>query len=123
MELAPNGSRREEWLVLCLWGAAEWCLFEGKPIEAPYQFPDLPAFGSDAFARAVSDGEIMEAHIQDESCEILISSPGGAVCRLEVPSDTQRLPVFGGTGGRRRLAPTDSLWDAWVLSPTRELYV
>lgn len=123
LELAPNESRPKEWLVLCFWGAAQWCLFDGMPIERPYQFPDLPALGPDAFARAVLDGEIIDANIEDKSCELLIKVSAGGVSRLEVPLDTTRLPVYGGTGGRRMLAPADSLWDAWVVSPTDYLYV
>jgi hypothetical protein len=122
LELDPNQVRPNEWFVLCLWGAAQWCLFDGKPIESPYQFPDLPAFGIDAFSREVSGGEIIEASIQDKSCELLIEL-SGASHRFEIPSDTRRLPPYGGTGGRRNLAPQDSLWDAWVVSPTKYLYV
>src|SRR5262249_55193779 len=50
------GSERvcpNEWLVLCLWAAAEWCLFDGKPIESNH-LSGVPAAGADAFARAVS---------------------------------------------------------------------
>jgi hypothetical protein len=123
IELDANDSRPKEWLVLCLWGAAEWCLFDGQPIESN-QLSRLTAIGADAFAQAVAGGEITTAKIEDKSCELCITTAGrAAVCRLEVPSDTGKLPVYGGTGGRRMLALTDSLLDAWVLSPTEFLYV
>jgi hypothetical protein len=123
LELDAHESRPREWLVLCLWGAAEWCLFDGVPIESNPK-SRMKEVGTKRFKESISGALLLEARIDDKSCELLIGRPAaGTTSKLEVPSDTRRLPAYGGYGGRRKLAATDSLLDAWALSPTEYLYV
>jgi hypothetical protein len=123
LNLEASELRPMEWLVLCLWGATEWCLFDGKPVESNRR-SRLDEVGSRSFAFAVTGKQIVTASIADKCCELVFGvAPGSPTHRLEIPMDTSRLPVYAGSGRRRRLAPSDSLLDAWVLSPTDLLYV
>lgn len=123
LELDAAATRPTEWLVLCLWGAAEWCLFDGVPIEA-HQKSGLKEFGTERFEKAIAGDTLASAQFDEKSCELLIArAGGGALRKLEVPANTRKLPVYFRSGRRRRLGPNDSLLDAWILSPTRYLYV
>ncbi len=123
LALDASETRPAEWLVLCLWGAAEWCLWDGVPIRANEK-SGMYEVGTTQFENVISGTQLIAACVEDRSCQFCIArAVSGAISTLEVPSDTSRLPVYGVSGGRRKLGTEDSLLDAWVLSPSNSLYV
>ena len=122
--LGETDARPAEWLVLCLWRASQWCLFDGQPVGS-HERSTLRAFGEERFVSVVAGKEVVHFEVQDRWCCLLIGSRAPEERRyvLEVPRDASLLPAYWGTGRRRELAPGVSLWDAWGLSPSDELYV
>ena len=117
LRLTGTRERSKGWLVLCLWAADHWCHFDGLPLEArPGQAPEV--YGYSRFHRAVRGQSVQGVDIGDDSCRLAI---GPHVLEIrEAPSER---PAHAGDGSPRALEPGESLLDAWVLSPTTELFV
>jgi hypothetical protein len=129
LELAAKGRYPREWLVLTLWSAGEWLLLDGEWVEAhPNQYhirrPLFSNFGGDEdwddLASKVAGAEIIEADITDFSSKLVLLH-GVEQHILELPEDTARLPVWGGSLEPKRWHPDESHLDAWVLSRRGEL--
>lgn len=115
--------------MLTLWGAGEWLLLDGEWIEGhPNQYhirrPLYSHFGGDEdwddLAGKVAGAEIIEAGITDFSSRLVLLHEGEHQI-LELPQDTARLPVWGGSLEPKRWNPAESHLDAWVLSRRGEL--
>jgi hypothetical protein len=129
LELVAKGRYPREWLVLTLWGAGEWLLLDVEWVEAhPNQYnirrPLYSNFGGaedwDDLAGKVAGAEIIEAEITDFSSNLVLLH-GAEQHILELPQDTTRLPVWGGSLEPKRWNPAESHLDAWVLSRRGEL--
>lgn len=129
LELRAKGRYPREWLVLTLWGAGEWLLLDGEWVEAhPNQYhiqrPLYSNFGGDEdwddLTGKVVGAEIIEAYITDFSSRLVLLH-GVEQHIFELPQDTTRLPVWGGSLEPKRWNPAESHLDAWVLSRRGEL--
>lgn len=117
LRLTATRERPKEWLVLCLWAADNWCHFDGLPLEAlPGQGREV--YGFSRFDEAVR-GQIVQAVDVGDLASRLAIGPH----MLEVREDPAERPPHAGDGSPRALEPGESLLDAWVLSPTTELFV
>lgn len=115
-KLKETEGRPDEWLILCLWGAAYWLTVNDRWLEAS---PDLyyeqkPLISNhtgqawDEFTPLVVGSTVMEAVIGKSSFEIRIGE--AHIVLSENPSD--RLP---GSGPRELMTTTD-LRNAWILA-------
>ncbi len=112
-----------EHLVLTLWGAPQWLLLDGRWIEAhPNQYhiqrPLSSNFGRnmtwDEVTPPLAGGTIERFELHDDSCQLVVRGPGGQHV-IELPQDTSRLPVHGGSLDPRRWNPKEKVSDAWVV--------
>jgi hypothetical protein len=109
LELARGNDRKKEWLVLTLWAAESWVLIDDQ---SPNDGPQSPQVAS-------LEGQVLEhAVVNDKWFNMAFS--GGSV--MEMPEDPDQRPRRD-DGSPHRLARSESLLDAWVLSPSRWLYV
>ena len=126
-ELGPDA-----WLILTLWGAAEWLNLDGRPIEAMRHEPggvnarfdpiisDAVQFGRD---RTTTPAECLAAAlpVPAEITEFAFSGHAGHMLiggrRLAILADPAERPVWPGGGQPRALKPGDDLAHAWILAP------
>jgi hypothetical protein len=122
---------KEAWLILTLWGGANWVTLDGRPIEAGLD----PAGHNARFQPIVSDdvcfGRDRTTTVQAEIAralplparitEFAFSGHAGAMRigphRLAIEADPAIRPVHRGSGEPRVLHPSDDLADAWILAP------
>lgn len=117
LRLTATNDRPEEWLILALWCADNWCHFDGLPLEAlPGQVPEV--FGYPRFAQAVRGQIVQVLLMEDRACRLGLGDH-----TLEIHEDPARRPPHAGDGTPRALEPGESLLDAWVLAPTTGLHV
>jgi hypothetical protein len=129
--LAETEAYLAEWVVLTLWGAGEWLLLDGRWAHAnPNQYEAQRPLRSDYAGVEGWDeisGKLVGAVIRDvvigDSASAITLEQGEHTHILEVPEDTSRLPRYGGTLEQREWHPHESHLDAWVISPTAELWV
>ncbi|MEA2574275.1 MAG: hypothetical protein QOH93_1573 [Chloroflexia bacterium] len=130
LELAAKGRYPREWLVLTLWGAGGWLLLDGHWIEAhPNQYhvqcPLFSNFGDDEdwddLTTRIAGAEIIEAGISDYSSKLVLRK-GGEERILELPEDTNRLSIWGGSLEPKKWNRAESQLDAWVISRRGELF-
>lgn len=124
LRLAESEEYPEEWLVLRLWGAGNWLLMDGQWVEAhPNQYqirePLYSNFGAgeewDRMAERVVGAQISEVQIaQDHS--VIVLALGMEKYTLEIPQDTSRLPLYGGTMEPRVWNAYEDQRDAWIIS-------
>ena len=134
----------QEWLVLTVWGAAEWLLLDDqwvlahanqhslqKPLYClyvPRQWDSLShqyieaQTGWDNFSPLIVGGVITEVYFRNDSSLIKIEKDG-ITHVLEIPWDKTLLPPNGGNGQYKILNPGQSLAVAWVIAPSGELSV
>ena len=129
--LAESEAYPAEWLVLTLWGAGEWVLLDGRWAHAnPNQYEVQRPLRSDYAGMEGWDeisGRLVGATVRDvvmsDNASAITLEQGEDAHILEVPEDTSRLPRYGGTLEKRKWHPHESHLDAWVISPTAELWV
>ena len=137
--LAQQDTYPQEWLVLTIWGAAEWLLLDNqwvlahanqhsveKPLYCLYvprqwdtlssQYIEAKA-GWDNFSPLIVGGIITEVYFRNDSSLIKIEKDG-ITHVLEIPRDKTLLPPNGGNGQYKILDPGQSLAVAWVISPS-----
>ncbi|HEY8597694.1 MAG TPA: hypothetical protein VIL85_04645 [Thermomicrobiales bacterium] len=126
LKLAATEQHPEEWLVLTLWGASGWLLFDGKWISA---HPELwtiqrPLTGNfvgyerwDNLSPKLLGSTIREATIVDNRA-VFVLEHTSTTHLLENPIDTHRLPMWIGTQQYPRWHPDESMRDAWIISQT-----
>lgn len=118
-KLEANGTHPEEWLILCLWGAAYWLTVNGRWLGAhPDQYhiqkpmmSDISGRNWDEFSPLVLGSVIDQFDVAEESCEIKI----GDAC-IVLSEDQDSRPPYPGTGLSRELAEEDDLRRAWILA-------
>jgi hypothetical protein len=130
LELAAKGRYPREWLVLTLWGAGGWLLLDGRWIEAhPNQYhvqrPLFSHFGGaedwDDLTGKLVGAKIIEAAMEDSSSTVVLLQ-GSQRRVLEVPEDTTRLSIWGGSLEPKVWNPAESQLDAWVVSRKGNLF-
>lgn len=129
--LAETEEYSAEWFVLTLWGAGEWLLLDGRwahahpnqyEVQRPLRSNYAGMEGWDEISDKLVGATIRDAAISDSGSVITLEQ-GKDVYILEVPEDTSRLPRYGGTLEQRKWHAHESQLDAWVISPTAELWV
>ncbi|HET6312222.1 MAG TPA: hypothetical protein VFH60_00180, partial [Chloroflexia bacterium] len=130
LELAARGRYPREWLVLTLWGAGGWLLLDGRWLEAhPSQYhiqrPLFSNFGGteewDELTGRLAGAKVLEARITDSS-SLIVLRQGSQQRILEVPEDTTRLSVWGGSLEQKVWNHAESHLDAWVVSRRGNLF-
>jgi hypothetical protein len=131
LRLAASGAFPEEWLVLTLWGADNWLLFDGRWVAAhPNQYgtqrPLVSNFAGeeqwDEFSEQVVGASIEGANITDSTSSITLEKDS-ITHILEIPTDGSRLPLYGGSRALHAWLPSESFLDAWVISQSGDLLV
>ena len=134
----------QEWLVLTIWGAAEWLLLDDqwvlshsnqhrlqKPLYCSYVPRQWDALSSryieaspgwDNFSPLVLGGVITEVYFRETSSFIKIEKDD-EIHILEVPADKTLLPPNGGNGEYKIWDPGQSFAAAWVISSSDKLRV
>ena len=124
LRLAATREYPEEWLALRLWGADNWLLLDGQWVGAhPNQYhvqePLYSNFGADASWDRVSErvcgALVKEAQIERDHSLILLAVDAEPH-RLEIPRDSSRLPLYGGTMQPHVWHPDEDQRDAWVIA-------
>lgn len=130
LELAARGRYPREWLVLTLWGAGGWLLLDGRWLEAhPSQYhiqrPLFSNFGGtedwDELTGSLAGAKVLEARITGSS-SVIVLRQGSQQRILEVPEDTTRLSVWGGSLEQKVWNHAESQLDAWVVSRRGNLF-
>ena len=124
LELAETRAYYQEYLVLTLFCASEWLLLDGHWLAAhPNQYatqrPLLSFFGGeqnwDEVSAILVGAEISQAMTADAHTRFILNK-AGTQHQLELPQDTSRLPLIGGTLKPRIWPDTESQRDAWVVT-------
>ncbi len=123
IELNETKKYGKENLILTLWGACQWLLLDDHWVEA---HPDYYAFknplssnyGGDMEWDGVSEllvgGTIVNVEIDTNYSAFEIFN-AGVKHLLELPSETNRLPIYG-IGNEREWDKTENVIDAWVVT-------
>jgi hypothetical protein len=131
LHLAPTESFPDEWLVLTLWAADNWLLFDGRWVAAhPNQYhvqrPLTSFFGGDEEWDELSDrlvhATITGAEIRQNASHIDLEKDGVSHI-LEIPEDTSLLPLYGGSLTSHQWNPEESQLDAWIISERGDLII
>lgn len=124
LELAETRAYYKECLVLTLFCSSQWLLLNGHWLAAhPNQYtrqrPLFSFFGGDQNWDEVSSlligAEICQARILDDHTQFILNN-AGIQHVLELPQDTSRLPLNGGTLAQKIWPKTESQLDAWVIT-------
>jgi hypothetical protein len=125
-ELLLDSSRSfsPEHLVLTLWGAADWLLLDGRWVSAhPNQYarqrPMYSAFVEQGRWDEVSPvlvGAVLKSAVVEDDQSKFSFDRLGAEHLLELPRDTNRLPIHEGSQEQRSWCSQESLLDAWVVT-------
>ena len=113
--LAEGNGRPEEWLLLCLWSAADWVLVDGRWLEAHScqyntQMP-LVHNGIDGLTPLVVGHTIDVFDVGDKFWSMSIN---GHV--VEVAADPETRPHWAGNDQPRVLGPEEKMIDAWIFT-------
>ena len=116
----------DEWLVISLWGAAEWILVDDRLISdifgEKYDRPK-PWMSSEADTLALEQrlvgSSITALDIRMKSLDIRFSSGS----RMVIDETSARRPILEGSREPRVLLPDEDLRQAVFMSPTTELWV
>lgn len=114
----------EEFLVLCLWGAACWLHWDDKIID------DNETFGKDwgtetetqrghkKFESEITGTILSAFYLADDYCRLKFGSHS-----LEIKKDPETRPLSTRREGNHVWDSEESLKDAWFLTPTWQLLV
>ena len=124
LELAETKAYYQEFLVLTLFCASQWLLLDGQWIAAHLnqytrQRPLFSFFGGnqnwDEVSSMLIGAAITQATILDDHTQLILNNAGTQHV-LELPQDTFRLPLKGGTLEQRIWPNDESQLDAWVIT-------
>jgi hypothetical protein len=124
LKMAATGQYPEEWLVLRLWAADNWLLLDGQwmaahPNQYEIQRPLYSNFAGeecwDHVTERLVGATITRADIEENSSRIELCKEGKAQV-LEIPEDTSRLPIYGGSLEPRVWRGHESQLDAWIIA-------
>jgi hypothetical protein len=103
----------EEWLVLRLWGAADWLHFNDRIIGChPKQEEKWKPYGADNVKIILIGNSIKSATINMKSCIFRFLNS----FVLELKKNPKTRPVYGGSREPRVLAKNDDLRQAWIIT-------
>ncbi|PCJ58188.1 MAG: hypothetical protein COA79_14305 [Planctomycetota bacterium] len=124
--LDKTADYKKEWLILTLWGATDWLLYDSRWVSAhPNQYEvQRPLIGIgdevwDEFTEKVIGAKILEIDFCENSSKLTLGTNDDKNI-LEIPEDVSLLPKYGGT-------LQSKLWDgedqmkAWVISKSGNL--
>jgi len=129
LQLSSSPAFPQEWLVLTLWAADNWLLFDGQWVAAhPNQYqlqrPLVSYFGGDEewddLSEKLLNSTVVSAEIVDDMSRIHLEK-GSVGHLLEIPQVTSLLPLYGGALTPRTWSPLESQLDAWVISESGDL--
>lgn len=113
--------------MLTLFGAAEWLLLDGHwlvahPNQYTMQRQLFSFFGGDQNWDEISfliiGAEISQAMIADNHTQLILNKARTQHV-LELPENTSRLPLNGGTLKPKNWPKTESQLDAWVVTTSQ----
>jgi hypothetical protein len=129
LKLSQKQPFPEEWLVLRLWAAFFWLLFDGQWLAAPsnQHSEQRPLYhgtfeGWDDFTNLIIGLAIVEAIIKDDESLIYLEGNSGKHI-LEIPKDTKRLSKYPIPMAYHQWFESESQLDAWVITESAKLYV
>lgn len=115
-----------EWLVISIWGAAEWLLVDDRLVmdsygekykrPAPWMATDADTLALD---QRIVGSAIVAMNIQKRTLDVRFSS--GAI--MVIDESPSRRPIREGSQEPRILLPDEDLRQAIFLSPTTEIWV
>ena len=119
LELEKHKAYRKERLCLCLWGATEWLLIDGNWFASPPnqydqqtpQFSNYAGESWDYISDRIVGEKIEKFELNRNSFKLIL---GNSVC-IELPEDTTKLSVHGGSMEQRIWCESEDVLDAWVL--------
>ncbi|MDD3473381.1 MAG: hypothetical protein PHS86_11405 [Syntrophaceae bacterium] len=133
--LSETEERGEEWLILTLWAADEWCIVDGKPIGAPKElysewrpycsnYADAkwddfsPLLGVGGFGNKkpeVNFNPVLETfRCGPKSCQITISRGEEKPLVINIHEDPEMRPPWA--NGTPHVLGESDLRDLWVLA-------
>lgn len=125
LRLESNTTYRIEWLILILWGASEWILLDNQWVSShPNQYHiqrPLLADGKDEVTGKIIGATISNTIIERNETFIYLQHNANEHL-LEVPSDYNRLPIYGGSLKPRKWTNWEHHLDAWVISRKAKLH-
>lgn len=115
-----------EWLVVALWGAAEWMTAYGRAVGDFFYLANgrpKPWLADDAtrtqFSEQLIGRHVVDIAIHQHSLKLLFANGFD----LTIEESAERRPIFQGSRTPRAFAAEDDLRRAVFLSPTTELWV
>lgn len=114
----------KEWLVIALWGASEWILVEGIPIEDIYyddhnhQRPWITE-ECDTLSKRVVGQQIASILIRRHRLNILLTNE----VEFVIEESPKNRPVLEGSKEPRLFSETDDLRLGLFLAPTTEIWI
>ena len=115
------------WLVVAVWGAAEWLTVDGSPCCEGY-FEDERELMEKEQGRALPSllelkGSVIDA-IEVNGREFLLDlSAGGSTHQLRLLADSSSLPVFRGSKEPRIMQQDEDIRDAIIVSRRANLWL
>ncbi len=131
LKMAAHNGYPAEWLVLIVWAADNWLLFDGQWVAAhsnqysvqhPLTSNFVAAEDWDGLSSKLLHTTIVGAEIVDKSSRIRVEKNDRSHL-LELPEDTSRLPMYGGTLTKRVWNDDESHLDAWIISQRGDLII
>jgi hypothetical protein len=114
----------DEWMVLTLWGAMEWLTIDDRwlhcsrtqyAVQKPlYTYDDSYSKVNSRVNGLLIGYTIEEAEITDDMCNITLEKDTQTHL-LEIPMDSSKLPLRGGTMEPHEWNSEESPLDAWVV--------
>jgi hypothetical protein len=121
--LEKTSLRPCEWLVLRLWGAADWLLYDSKPFD-PYEWPPK---ASNHFEKSLEGCTFFKANINRKSFDFYFENSnrycGNPRHILEMPIDqtnTGSGPIDIYIGVKRNWPAKASLLDAFIIAEVKD---
>ena len=132
MKLEKKGRFREEWLVITMWGADQWLLFDGKWLDchsdrfdsAKCIFPNYEGYFHKVMERVKMlflGLTISDLKIRKKSFKMTLIKLGN-IHFLELPNDLSKLPKYGNNTDREWY-PNDKMETAFLISPTQYINI
>ncbi len=117
-KLEADADYPEEWLILCVWGAADWLTVNKQwlgahPKQYDIQRPLMSNFSGqkwDEFSPQVVGATIRRFDVSEKSCMIDIGE-----ANIVLSEDPKSRPPYP-AGELRELMPGDDLRQAWILA-------
>lgn len=120
LELEKTETFPKEKLTLCLWGACEWLLLDGRWMEShPNQYEkQKPLLGNvdnvswDEVTPRLSGQQIVSLVAEGRKFEMRLSNGS----EIAFPDDPEKVPLYGGSMKPHVWSDSDDWRDAWVYA-------